>query len=65
MRNLTVTFATLVCLMFAVPILAQNPSQQGGGMAMTKYNIDEFVAKVDTDKDNSMTQGEWKEAGLV
>ena len=65
MRKLTVAFATLVCLMFVMPILAQNPTQQGGGMAMKKYKVDEFVAKVDNDKDGSMTQEEWKDAGLV
>jgi hypothetical protein len=65
MRNFTVTFTALVCLGLAMPVIAQDPSQQGGGMAMKKYNVDEFIAKVDTDKDGSMTQGEWKEAGLL
>ena len=65
MRNLPVIFAALVCLGLAIPVLAQNPPQQGGGMTMKKYKVDEFVAKVDTNKDGLMTQEEWKEAGLV
>ena len=65
MRNLTITFAVLACMGLAMPVLAQNPSQQGGGMAMKQYKVDELIAKVDADKDGSMTKGEWMEAGLL
>jgi hypothetical protein len=48
-----------------MPVPAQNPPQQGGGMAMMKFKVDSFVATVDADKDGSMTKDEWKTAGLV
>ncbi len=65
MRTWTMIIATGVCLVFSVSMLAQNPPQQGGPMAMKTYDVDSFIAKVDTDKDGSMTKDEWKTAGLV
>lgn len=65
MRILTITLAAVVCFALAIPVLAQNPPQQGGGMAMKKFKVDAFVEKVDTNKDGSMTKDEWKSAGLV
>jgi hypothetical protein len=52
-------------LALAIPVLAQNPAQQAGGMAMMKFKVNSFVATVDTDKDGSMTKDEWKTAGLA
>ena len=65
MRTRTIILSVLACLGLAILIHAQNPPQQGAGMAMKKYNVDEFVVKVDTDKDGSMTKDEWKTAGLA
>ena len=48
----------------SIQAMAQNPAQQGG-MAMKKYRVDEFVAKVDADNDGAMTKEEWKAAGLA
>lgn len=58
-------FAIGVCLAFSISARAQNPAQPGSPMAMKKFDVDPFVAKVDTDKDGSMTKDEWKAAGLV
>jgi Ca2+-binding EF-hand superfamily protein len=65
MGIMTIILTVPVCLGLVVSMSAQNAPKQGGGMVMKIYNVDEFVAKVDTDKDGSMTQEEWKEAGLV
>ena len=65
MRIWTITFTAVVSFAIAIPVLAQNPPQQGGGMAMKKFKVDAFVEKVDTNKDGSMTKDEWKSAGLV
>jgi len=61
----TMILATAGCLALAMPVLAQNSPQQGGGMTMRKFKVDSFVAKVDADKDGSMTKAEWKTAGLA
>jgi hypothetical protein len=65
MRIWTIILAAVVCLALAIPVSAQTPPQQGGGMAMKKFKVDSFVATVDADKDGSMTKDEWKMAGLV
>jgi len=71
MRIWTMTFVVMVCLSMTLPVLAQNPPQQGGappqggGMAGKSFKVDSFVAKVDTNKDGSMTKEEWKAAGLI
>lgn len=65
MRTWTIILTTLVFLGLAIPVSAQTPAQQGGGMAMKKYAVDAFVAKVDADKDGAMTKDEWKAAGLA
>jgi hypothetical protein len=65
MPTRTIIMSALVCLGLAILIPAQNPPQQGGGMAMKKYKVDEFVLAVDADKDGSMTKDEWKVAGLA
>lgn len=64
MRIWTIIFTAAICLGCAIHALAQNPGQQGG-MAMKKYKVDEFAAKVDADKDRAMTKDEWKAAGLA
>lgn len=63
MRTLMIP-ALAIGLMFSTTVLAQNPPQ-GGGMAMKKFEVDSFMAKVDADKDGSMTRDEWKAAGLI
>ena len=65
MRIWIIILAAVVCLALAIPVSAQNPPQQGGGMAMKKFKVDSFVARVDADKDGSMTKDEWKTAGLA
>lgn len=65
MRIRTMILVVAVCVGLTASICAQNAPNQGGGMAMKIYKVEEFVAKVDADKDGSMTQGEWKEAGLA
>lgn len=65
MRTRTIVLSSLVCLELAILIPAQNAPKQGGGMAMKKYNVNEFVLAVDKDKDGSMTKDEWKVAGLA
>jgi hypothetical protein len=65
MRIWTMILSAAVCLTPAMPVPAQNPPQQGSDMAMKKYKVDEFVAKVDADKDGLMTKDEWKAAGLA
>jgi len=73
-----VIFAAVVCLSLSLPALAQNPPQQGGtppqsgappqgggGMAGKSFKVESFVAKVDANKDGSMTKEEWKAAGLI
>jgi hypothetical protein len=65
MRIPTIILTAVVCLALAIPVLAQNPPQQSGGMATKKFKVDSFVAKVDADKDGSMTKDEWKTAGLI
>ena len=64
MRIWTITLAAAVYLALAIPVSAQNPPPQGG-MATKKFKVDSFVAKVDADKDGSMTKDEWKAAGLM
>ena len=64
MRIWTIIFTAAICLGCAIHALAQNPGQQGG-MAVKKYKVDEFAAKVDADKDRAMTKDEWKAAGLA
>lgn len=65
MRTRTMIFTIGVCSAFSLSILAQSPPQQGGPMAMKKYDVGPFVAKVDADKDGAMTKDEWKTAGLA
>jgi len=65
MRIWTIIFTAAVCLVLVISIPAQNPPQPGSGMAMKKYKVGDFAAKVDADKDGSMTKDEWKTAGLV
>lgn len=65
MNARTMILSAWVCLGLAIAIHAQNPQKQGGGMAMKKYQVDEFVLEVDADKDGSMNTDEWKAAGLA
>jgi hypothetical protein len=71
MRIWTIIFAAIVCMILAMPVLAQNPPRQGAhlrkaaGMTGKNFKVDSFVSRVDTNKDGSMTKEEWKAAGLI
>lgn len=62
------------CSLLSSPVFAQNPqgaapqggAEGGAAMPQTKsFNVDAFVAGVDTDKDGLMTVEEFKAAGLT
>jgi hypothetical protein len=53
MRICTTSFAAAVLFALAIPVWAQSPPQQGGGMAMKKFKVDAFVEKVDANQDGS------------
>ena len=65
MRIVTIVIQVLVCLALAVPALSQDAPPPGGGMAMMQYKVDAFIKQVDTDKNDSMSKEEWKNAGLI
>lgn len=61
------TFATLICLVLAVPALAQNaPSGAAPGGTAAKLNADKtpLVTAIDKNKDGKMSYEEWHAVGM-
>lgn len=65
MRTGTMAILALIILLLAMPVLAQDTTPSGAGMAMKQFKVDAFVKQVDADKDGSMSKEEWKAAGLI